>query len=84
MPRRQPKYDEPLMVKLEPELKQRFKVQAARERTDMSKIVRRLVREYLERAEGDGAAADGAVGRMANTATAGLSTDEIMALTRGE
>ena len=84
MARRQLKYDDPLMVKLEPELKRRFKIQATREGSDMSKVARRLVREYVEKTEGVDAPADRAVLRMANTATTGLTTDEIMALTRGE
>lgn len=37
------------MVKLEPELKQRLKVEAARRGTDMSKLTREALSEYLER-----------------------------------
>jgi hypothetical protein len=77
-------YDKPIMVKLEAAEKRRLKVQVAREGTDVSKLVRRLVHEYLERAENDAAHADRAVAGMANTATTGLTTDEIMALTRGD
>jgi hypothetical protein len=83
VPRRQLKYDEPLMVKLEPELKRRFKIQVAREDSDMSKVTRRLVLEYLDRVE-QGVLDDEAVRRMNNSATTGLTTDEIMALTRGD
>ena len=83
MARKKLTYETPIMVKLEPAEKRRLKVQVAREGTDISKLVRRLLREYLDRAEHD-APGDRVVERMANTATTGLTTDEIMALTRVE
>jgi hypothetical protein len=77
-------YETPIMVKLEPEEKRRLKVQVAREGTDISKLVRRLLREYLDEAEAPAEPADRTIERMANTATTRLTTAEIMALTRGD
>lgn len=74
------------MVKLEPELKTRFKIAATREGSDMSKVTRRLVQEYLDKSEADtdDVANHPLIRRLSGTATSGMSTDEIMALTRGE
>ena len=82
------RYEEPLMVKLEPELKRRLKVEAARSDTDMSKLVRALIVEELDRREAERRKEEGRgrrlVEHMSGRATSGLTTDQIMALTRGE
>jgi hypothetical protein len=85
---RELRHDEPLMVKLEPELKRWLKVEAAASGTDMSKMIRALIvaerdrRERL-RAKGQGRGRR-LVEHMTGRATSGMTTDEIMALTRGE
>jgi hypothetical protein len=71
-------YDQPLMVKFPPDLKRRLKIEAARRGTDMSKITRIAVEEYLDRT-GPGSQL---VERLRGRATRRLSTDEIMRLTR--
>jgi hypothetical protein len=85
---RELRYDEPLMVKLEPELKRWLKVEAAASGTDMSKMIRALIvaeRERRERAPAkERARGLRLVERMTGRATGGMTTDEIMALTRGE
>jgi hypothetical protein len=86
---RELRYDEPLMVKLEPELKRWLKVEAAASGTDMSKMIRALIvaeRERRERAPAHERARRGRrlVEHMTGRATGGMTTDEIMALTRGE
>jgi predicted transcriptional regulator len=43
--------EEPLMVKVEPALKRRLKIEAARMGTDMSKMVRQAIMEHLDRIE---------------------------------
>ena len=77
-----------LMVKLPPELHRRLKIEAARHHTDMSKVTREALVAHLERLEEERRAVEvhgeALVQRMRGRATAGLSTDEIMALTRGE
>ena len=81
-------YVEPLMVKLEPQLKKRLKKRAVEEGTDMSKMVRALIVKELDRLEYEerkrhrhgSTVVDGMAGR----GTSGMTTDEIMALTRGE
>jgi predicted transcriptional regulator len=78
-------YD-PLIVKLDPELKRRLKVAAARSGTDMSKLTRRAIEEYLDRLEPHrrrGGRGSELVEHLRGRATSNLSTDEIMALTRG-
>jgi predicted DNA-binding protein len=81
-------YEEPLMVKLPSELKERLKVEAARSRSDMSKIVRDLITDYVKRMEDERRKEEGRgrllVEHMTGRATSGMTTDEIMALTRGE
>jgi hypothetical protein len=85
---RELRYDEPLMVKLEPELKRWLKVEAAASGTDMSKMIRALIvaeRERRERAPAEERARGRRlVEHMTGRATGGMTTDEIMALTRGE
>lgn len=82
------RYEEPLMVKLEPELKRRLKIEAARSGTDMSKMVREAIVEILDRRESERRKEEGRgrrlVEHMTGRATSGMTTDEIMALTRGE
>jgi predicted transcriptional regulator len=76
-------YDELLMVKLPPTLKSRLKRAAAASRTDMSKLTREAIEEHLERLE-RGERVHRMIENARGSADAGLSTDEIMALTRGE
>lgn len=82
------RYEEPLMVKLEPELKKRLKVEAATSGTDMSKMVRAMIVAELDRREQerrlDGDRGARLIEHMRGRATGGMTTDEIMALTRGE
>jgi predicted transcriptional regulator len=81
-------YAEPLMVKLEPELKERLKIEAARSRTTMSSMVRELLVSDLDRRDRERSRQEGRGARliehMRGRATGGMTTDEIMALTRGE
>lgn len=85
---REMRYEEPLMVKLEPELKKRLKIEAATTGTDMSKMVRAMIVADLdrrERARGqDLERGRRLIEHMRGRATGGMTTDEIMALTRGE
>ena len=85
---RESRYEEPLVVKLEPELKRWLKVEAAASGTDMSKMIRALIIAERDRRErelreqpGRGARM---IERMRGRATGGMTTDEIMAFTRGE
>lgn len=74
---------ESLLLKIEPELKERLRREARRRGTSMSKLTRDALREYLAEIE-----AREDFGRwlksIQGTAKSGLTTDEIMALTRGE
>ena len=76
------------MVKLEPELKRRLKIEAARSDTDMSKMVRTMIVAELDRREAERRKEEGRgrrlVEHMTGRATSGMTTDEIMALTRAE
>ena len=81
-------FEKPLMVKLDPELKQWLKAEAAESETDMSKLVRELLiaerarrNDERRRRQGRGARL---VEHMTGRATSGMTTDEIMALTRGD
>ncbi len=78
--------EETLMVKLEPELKRRLKVEAARQGTDMSKITRKLLLAHLDEVgrtrQSPETHGENLVDRIRGRATSGLTTDEIMALTR--
>jgi predicted transcriptional regulator len=79
--------DTPLMVKLDPMLKRRLKAAAAERRTDMSKLTREAIARYLDeldRQPTPGGELPEWIERMTGTATSGLTTDEIMQLTRGE
>lgn len=76
-------HEKPLMVRLEPTLKRRLKRAAAELDTDMSKLTREALEEYLDRIERDGRGRR-IVERLTGSAGPGLTTDEIMALTRGE
>ena len=51
-------YYEPLMVKLEPALKRRLKIESVRRDTDMSKMTRQAIVEYLNRIDGNDEAAE--------------------------
>jgi predicted transcriptional regulator len=72
-----------LIVRLEPQLKHRLKIRAAVDRTDMSKIAREALEAYLDKRDRVDQAR-GIVERAAGSATTEMTTDEIMALTRGE
>ena len=77
----------PLMVKLDKRLKERLKAAAADHHTDMSKIAREAITGYLDELDRkrrkEGEVADW-IERMSGAATVRMTTDEIMALTRGE
>jgi predicted transcriptional regulator len=85
---RELRYDQPLMVKLEPDLKRRLKIEAAASGTDMSKMVREMIANELDRRERERRRDEGRgkrlVEHMRARATGKMTTDEIMALTRGE
>jgi len=51
MPRRELQFEQPLMVKLTPQLKRRLKIEAVRQNTDMSKMVRQAIEEHLDKIE---------------------------------
>ena len=52
MPNKRPlTYYEPLMVKLEPALKRRLKIESVRQETDMSKMTRQAIIEFLNKIE---------------------------------
>ena len=72
-----------LIVRLEPQLKHRLKVRAALDRTDMSKIAREALEDYLDKLD-RADRARGIVERATGSAGPGMTTDEIMSLTRGE
>jgi predicted DNA-binding protein len=76
-------YNELLMVKLPRALKRRLKRAAADRKTDMSKLTREAIEEHLERLERE-SRGKRIVERLRGSGTSGLTTDEIMALTRGE
>lgn len=78
--------DETLLVKLDPQLKRRLRREAARQRDTMSTLTRRALEEYLDHTA-RGVATETFeewAERVRGSATSGLTTDEIMALTRGE
>jgi predicted transcriptional regulator len=74
---------ETLIVRLDASLKRRLKLRAALDRTDMSKIAREAIETDLQRRERVDRARE-VVEKLAGSAGPGMSTDEIMALTRGE
>ena len=76
-------HEQLLMVKLSPALKQRLKRAAAKHHTDMSKLTREAIVEHLERLD-QTQRAEAMIRRMTGSATTQMTTDEIMALTRGE
>jgi predicted transcriptional regulator len=79
--------DTPLMVKLDPTLKRRLKAAAAQRQTDMSKLTREAIARYLDELDRQPTRRGELpewIQRMTGTATSGLTTDEIMQLTRGE
>lgn len=78
--------DGSLLVKLDPVLKQRLRHEAVRQRSSMSRLTRRVLSDYLDEAEREASTETFAewVERVTGSATSGLTTDEIMALTRGE
>ncbi len=74
---------EHFIVRLDADLKKRLKVRAALSHTDMSKIAREAIANHLRALE----RADRGrqiVQELSGRAGPGMSTDEIMALTRGE
>ena len=77
---------EPLLVKLDRTLKLQLRREAARQGITMSRLTRRVLRDYLDDAErGTGKEVVAAlIERGRGSATSGMTTDEIMALTRGE
>ena len=81
-------YETPLMVKLDPQLKRRLKLAAVEYGTDMSKLVREAIAAHLDELDRQRRADDTRgrrlVEHMQGRGTVQLSTDEIMALTRGE
>jgi predicted transcriptional regulator len=75
--------DESLLIKIDPRLKQQLRREAKRRGTSMSMLTRQVLREYLEEIE---AQEDFSrwLDSIRGSATSGMTTDEIMALTRGE
>ena len=72
-----------LIVRLDPQVKRRLAVRAAGDRTNMSEIARQAIEARLDELD----RADRArrmIERAAGSAGPGMSTDEIMSLTRGE
>jgi predicted transcriptional regulator len=72
-----------LIVRLDPQVKRRLAVRAAGDRTNMSEIARQAIEarlDELDRAD----RAQRMIERAAGSAGPGMSTDEIMSLTRGE
>ena len=78
--------DGSLLVKLDPALKQRLRREAVRQRSTMSRLTRRVLSDYLDGAERAASSEtfDEWAKRVTGSATSGMTTDEIMALTRGE
>jgi predicted transcriptional regulator len=74
---------ESLLIKIDAQLKQQLRREATRRRTTMSKLTRRILRDYLDEIEAQEEFARWAES-VRGTATGGMTTDEIMALTRGE
>ena len=76
-----------LLVKVDRGLKQQLRREAARQGTTMSRLTRQVLRNYLDEAE-EAAERESSFGdwldRARGSATTGMTTDEIMALTRGE
>jgi predicted transcriptional regulator len=72
-----------LIVRLDPALKDRLKLAATLQHTDMSKISRQVITGYVERFEREGKGRQ-LVEELTGRAGPGMTTDEIMALTRGE
>ena len=72
-----------LLLKIDPQLKEQLRREAARRGTTMSKLTRRVLREYLDEVEAKESFARW-LEEVRGTAPPGLTTDEIMALTRGE
>jgi predicted transcriptional regulator len=80
---RQAAYEQLLMVKVPTTLKRRLARAAAARHTDMSKLTREAIEEHLSWIERQGRA-DAMIERMTGSGTSGMTTDEIMALTRGD
>lgn len=78
--------DEALLVKLDPALKRRLKLEASIALTSMSELTREALVAHLDRLEakrrGGRLRGERLVARLRGRATVGLTTDEIMALTR--
>ena len=71
------------IVRLDPQVKRRLAVRAAGDRTNMSEIARQAIEARLDELD----RADRArlmIERAAGSAGPGMSTDEVMSLTRGE
>ena len=75
--------DESLLIKVDSGLKRQLRREATRQGTSMSKLTRRVLRDYLDDIE---AQEDFSrwLDRIRGSATVRMTTDEIMALTRGE
>jgi predicted transcriptional regulator len=82
MPRKA-EYEQLLVVKVPKALKRRLERAAARRHTDMSKLTRDAIEEHLERLEHE-KRFDDWLESARGSATSGMTTDEIMALTRGD
>jgi hypothetical protein len=72
-----------LIIKIDPRLKQLLRDEAKRRRTSMSMLTRRVLREYLEEIEAREEFSRW-LESVRGSGTSGLTTDEIMELTRGE
>lgn len=75
--------EESLLIKIGFNLKQQLRREARRQGTSMSQLTRRVLRDYLDEVE---AQEDFArwLESARGSATTAMTTDEIMALTRGE
>ena len=71
------------MVKVPTTLKRRLERAAAARHTDMSKLTREALEEHLARLE-HLSRGEQMVERLRGSGTSGMTTDEIMALTRGD
>jgi len=75
--------EESLLIKIGYNLKQQLRREARRQGTSMSQLTRRVLRDYLDDIE---AQEDFSrwLDSVRGSATSTMTTDEIMALTRGE
>ena len=80
---RQAAYEQLLIVKVPATLKRRLARAAAARHTDMSKLTREAIEEHLNWLERL-SRGERLVERLRGSGTSGMTTDEIMALTRGD